>query len=153
MLEVVDSDLYFVQDKNNFINPLLQVGSGSGSRSGAVEKSTGSGGPKITGSDRIRILIPGNYPSKVASKYKQCANTVRPTGSYPLNIVSYYKKWVSTSWTHIRILTLTSQASRIVSFRHMNNTVNNIYFFDLLKSRETGLSNVLRRYIMEVFAN
>ena len=41
MLEFVDSDLYFVQDKNNFINPLLQVGSGS------VEKSTGSGGPKI----------------------------------------------------------------------------------------------------------
>ena len=29
MLEFVDSDLYFVQDKNNFINPLLQVGSGS----------------------------------------------------------------------------------------------------------------------------
>ena len=53
MLEFVDSDLYFVQDKNNFINPLLQVGPGS------VEKSTGSGGPKITGSDRIRILIPG----------------------------------------------------------------------------------------------
>ena len=44
MLEFVDSDLYFVQDKNNFINPLLQV------RSGSVEKSTGSGGPKITGS-------------------------------------------------------------------------------------------------------
>ena len=44
MLEFVDSDLYFVQDKNDFINPLLQVGS--------VEKSTGSGsgGPKITGS-------------------------------------------------------------------------------------------------------
>ena len=57
MLEFVDSDLYFVQDKNNLINPSLQVGSGSGS--GFVEKSTGSGGPKITGSDRIRILIPG----------------------------------------------------------------------------------------------
>ena len=27
MLEFVYSDLYFVQDKNNFINPLLQVGS------------------------------------------------------------------------------------------------------------------------------
>ena len=54
MLEFVDSDLYFVQDKNNSINPLLQVGSGS------VEKiaGSGSGGPKITGSDRIRILIP-----------------------------------------------------------------------------------------------
>ena len=51
MLEFVDSDLYFVQDKNNFINLLLQVGSGSGS----AEKSTGSGGPKINGSDRIRI--------------------------------------------------------------------------------------------------
>ena len=37
MLEFVDSDtlLYFVQDKNNFINPLLQVGSGYGS----VEKN------------------------------------------------------------------------------------------------------------------
>ena len=47
MLEFVDSDLYFVQDQNNFISPLLQVGSGS------VEKSTGSGsgGPKITGPD------------------------------------------------------------------------------------------------------
>ena len=33
MLEFVDPDLYFVQDKNNFINPLLQVGSGSGSSS------------------------------------------------------------------------------------------------------------------------
>ena len=60
MLEFVDSDLYFVQDKINFINPLLQVGSGS------VEKSTGSGfvsgGPKITGSDRI--LIPGFSKAK-----------------------------------------------------------------------------------------
>ena len=46
MLEFVDSDLYFVQDKNDFINPSLQVGSGYG----YVEKSTGSGGPKITGS-------------------------------------------------------------------------------------------------------
>ena len=54
MLELVDSDLYFVQDERNFINSLLQVGSGSGS----VEKSTGSGWPKINGSDRIRILIP-----------------------------------------------------------------------------------------------
>ena len=34
MLEFVDSDLYFVQDKHNFINPLLQpkiTGSGSSS--------------------------------------------------------------------------------------------------------------------------
>ena len=52
MLEFVDYDLYFVQYKNNFINPLLQVES--------VEKSTesGSGGVEINGSDRIRILIP-----------------------------------------------------------------------------------------------
>ena len=59
MLEFVDSGLYF-EDKNNFINPLLQVESGSGS----IEKSTGSGGPKINGSDRIRILIPGITPYK-----------------------------------------------------------------------------------------
>ena len=54
MLEFVDSDLCFVQDKNNFKNPLLQVGSGSG-------------GPKITGSDRIRIriLIPGFITDKI----------------------------------------------------------------------------------------
>ena len=29
MLEFVDSGLYIVQDENNFINPLLQLGSGS----------------------------------------------------------------------------------------------------------------------------
>ena len=50
MLEFVDSDLYFVQDKNKFINPLLQVGSGS------VEKITGSGGPKITGSGSSSLV-------------------------------------------------------------------------------------------------
>ena len=65
MLEFVDSDLYFVQNKNNFINPLLQVGSGSGS----VEKITGSGGAKITGSDRIRILIPA--PNAVLFPFSQ----------------------------------------------------------------------------------
>ena len=56
MLEFVDSGLYFFQDENNFIIPLLLIESGSGSN----EKSTGSGsgGPKITGSDLIRILIP-----------------------------------------------------------------------------------------------
>ena len=42
MLEFVDSDLYFVQDKNNFKNPLLQVGSGSGS----VEKVPDPAGQK-----------------------------------------------------------------------------------------------------------
>ena len=50
---LADSGLYFVQDENNFINPLLQVGSGSN------EKRCGSGRPKINRSDRIRILIPG----------------------------------------------------------------------------------------------
>ena len=44
------------KDENDFINPLLQVGSGS------AEKSTGSGsrsgGPKINGPDRIRMLNP-----------------------------------------------------------------------------------------------
>ena len=49
MLEIVNSGLYFVQDENNFMI-------GSGSVSG--EKSTGSGGPEINGSDRIWILIP-----------------------------------------------------------------------------------------------
>ena len=59
MLEFVDSGLYFVQDENNFINPLLQVGSGSGS----VEKRTGSGGHKSTdptGSGSLhRVCVPG----------------------------------------------------------------------------------------------
>ena len=40
MLEFVDSDLYFVQDKNNFINPLLQVGSGSGGPKNAGSRSS-----------------------------------------------------------------------------------------------------------------
>ena len=39
MLEFVRSGLYFVQDENNLINLLLQLGSGSG-----------SGRPKINGS-------------------------------------------------------------------------------------------------------
>ena len=47
---LVDYDLYFVQDKNNYINPLLQVGSGS------VEKSTGFGGPKVTGSGSSSLV-------------------------------------------------------------------------------------------------
>jgi len=58
MLEFVDSDLYFVQDKNNFINPLLQVGSGSGS----VEKSTGSGSQKSPDPDPLNsaktLIVP-----------------------------------------------------------------------------------------------
>ena len=51
------SGLYFVQDENNFINPLFQVGSGSG-----------SGEPNINGSDWIRILIPS--PDPVSNRYK-----------------------------------------------------------------------------------
>ena len=59
MLEFVDSGSYFVQDENNFIIPLLQVGSGSN------EESTGSCGQKINGSDRVRILISELYLSSV----------------------------------------------------------------------------------------
>ena len=51
MVEFVDSGLYFVQDENNFINPLLQVGSGSGSS----EKKYRIRRAK---NQRIRILIP-----------------------------------------------------------------------------------------------
>ena len=43
----MDSGLYFVQDENNFINPLLQVRSGSGFN----KKSYGSGGQKSTDPD------------------------------------------------------------------------------------------------------
>ena len=62
MLEFVDFDLYFVRDKNNFINPLLQVGSGSGS----VEKiiGSGSGGPKITGSGSSSLKESLHYDTK-----------------------------------------------------------------------------------------
>ena len=47
MLEYVDSDLYIVKDKNNFINPLLQVGSESGS----VEKVPDPAGQKSPNPD------------------------------------------------------------------------------------------------------
>ena len=51
MLEFVDSDLYFVQDKNNFKNPLSQVGSGS------VEKIVSDpAGQKSTDPDPQTIL-------------------------------------------------------------------------------------------------
>ena len=68
MLEFVDSGLYFVQDENNFINPLLQVVSGT------VKKSTGSCGPKINGSDRIRIwiLIPAENSRLFPTFYCGC---------------------------------------------------------------------------------
>ena len=60
MLQFVDSGLYFVQDENNFINPLLQLGSGSGSdvkRSGSDDKRSGSGGPRIIGSGSSSLLL------------------------------------------------------------------------------------------------
>ena len=56
MLEFVDSDLYFVQDKNNFINPLLQVGSG-------WPKITGSGSLSMHRSIQIVLDSYAPYPS------------------------------------------------------------------------------------------
>ena len=51
ILDFVDSGSYFVQDENNCINPLLQVGYESESGSGSEEKISGSGSDeKITGS-------------------------------------------------------------------------------------------------------
>ena len=57
MLEFVDSGLYFVKDKNNFICPLSQVVSGSGR-----PKINGSGRPKSTdptgsGSSSLTLLV------------------------------------------------------------------------------------------------
>ena len=46
MLKFVDSGLYFVQDENNVINPLLQAGSRFG-------------GPKIKGSGSSSQILPG----------------------------------------------------------------------------------------------
>ena len=83
MLEFVDSDLYFVQDRNNFINPLLQVGSGSG-------------GPINTGSDRIRILIPGyKYTcySALADCHSHSPHTIR------VNMIVDFKKISSGHFT------------------------------------------------------
>ena len=85
MLEFVDSGLYLVQDENNSINPLLQVGSGF------AEKSTGSGGQKINGSDRI--LIPDfqdmQDPKKSgygSIKHLPCSSIVSaPSRGYPSN--------------------------------------------------------------------
>ena len=69
MLEFVDSGLYFVQDVNNFINTLLQVGSGSvdflPAGSGTFFNGAGSGiffqlsRIRIRGK-KCRILIPVN---------------------------------------------------------------------------------------------
>ena len=82
MLEFVDSDLYVVQDKNNFINPLLQVGSGS------VEKSTGSGsgGPKITGS--------GSSSLKQSPNFCVCLSSVC---FLSCQLLRYYDKIVNVS--------------------------------------------------------
>ena len=63
-LELVDSGLYFVKDEINFIYPLLQVGFGSGSG----EKSTGSGRPKIDGSDSSSLVYIQGVCTKFRSK-------------------------------------------------------------------------------------
>ena len=39
MLEFVDSGLYFVQDENNFIFPLLQVGTGSDEKTSVLDSA------------------------------------------------------------------------------------------------------------------
>ena len=56
MLEFVDSGLYFVQDKNNFINIVT----------GRIRRA------KINGSDRIRILVPGLNHDKTILEGCQC---------------------------------------------------------------------------------
>ena len=58
MLESVNSGLYFVKNENNFINPLLQVGTG--------EKSTGSGSGvlKINGSSSSSLQYLYHYNFK-----------------------------------------------------------------------------------------
>ena len=81
MLEFVDSGLYFVQDENYLRNPLLQGGSGS------AEKITGSGGPKINGSDRIRILIPGYKESLQVEKEQK------------LKLIFVYKLTIHLHWS------------------------------------------------------
>ena len=58
MLEFVDSGLYFVQDENNLYKSIVTGRIRIRIRILPVEKSTGSGGQKINGSDRIRVLIP-----------------------------------------------------------------------------------------------
>ena len=52
-LESVYSGLYFIQDENIFLNPLLQVGFGSGSN----EKSTESGWRKINESESESLVF------------------------------------------------------------------------------------------------
>ena len=76
MLEFVD--LYFVQDKNIFINPLLQVGSGSG-------------GPKITGSGSSSLVGRLHYIS-VVTEDPEGQNSSDPTGSLPLQNMQFIKK-------------------------------------------------------------
>ena len=57
MLEFVDTGLYFIQDENNLINPLLQVGPGSGG-----PKSTG---PTGTSSQVLRWTYSPLFPTIV----------------------------------------------------------------------------------------
>ena len=94
MLEFVDSDLYFVQDKNNFINPLLQVGFGSGS----VEKSTGSGGPKSPdpagsgyGSGTSSLTVAGVFLIEGVPPF------FRGGGDYRLKDIPAMRRWVGVT--------------------------------------------------------
>ena len=59
MLEFVDSGLYFVQDENNFIIPLLQVGSGYDEK---VPDQAGQKSTNPTGSGSSSLLKINIYP-------------------------------------------------------------------------------------------
>ena len=94
MLEFVD--LYFVQDENNFINPLLQTRSGSGSDPDPMKKlldPTGSGSnEKITesGSGSSSLLFSINFLPV------QCPLSVKYLLIAHMNLVICYideRKW------------------------------------------------------------
>ena len=55
--EFVDSGLYVVQGENNFINPLLQVGSGSGFNEKVMD-------PDQTGQKSTDLTGSGSHPCK-----------------------------------------------------------------------------------------
>ena len=47
----------------------------------------------------IRYAI-GRLKKKSDDPIRKIVNTICPRSSYPFYIVSYYIKWVTTSWTH-----------------------------------------------------
>ena len=55
MLEFVDSGIYLVQDEKKCYTSVVR------DRIRGKSTGSGSGGPKINGSDRIWILIPGGW--------------------------------------------------------------------------------------------